>query len=768
MNSVARTIGSAFKRHSLSALALALLCPNVYAVTIHYGDNRHDALDECDQYAYVGQNEQATACYQALADHEELLVQADAAAALGDVRLANKRYRQASSESADPLIKTRWAMLYLKTHQVSDAVSLFREALLFDEGYLPARLGMVDATMQTFEGKAREDLRSILAEFPENIHALMLQARIELELQNVDVSREILSRAKPLIEAAELPLLEYYTLQAGANLLEAKSIDSWVDQALEYNPTYGEIYSAVAHYYIITYRYREAVDLYKKAVELEPQLAEAQRDLGINYLRINNVFGARYHIKKAFDIDPFDVQTVNTLKFLDKLDNMRVSSIDVPDPDDPERMFGRVIIRLDREDADALEPYVQNLASNAVQYFSKRYKFRLKRPMIVELYHDHDDFGVRTVSTPGIGLLGVTFGYLTAMDSPKARPAGDFHWGSTLWHEIAHVFTLEATNHRLPRWFSEGLSVYEEWNSGPLADRSIPVDTLLAIAKRELLPIDSLDSGFVRPTYNGQVQVSYTQAGLICDYISSRWGHDALVTMLYEFADGATTSEALEAGIGMNGESFDKEFTEHIQTNFGELSRGLDDYQVANRQMSRAIKAEDWISVSILAENVIERDPDRVGDGNAYEILAQALKEQGDDDAAVEILSTWHERGGHGVESLQWLVRKLRENDQYAQAAEVMESINWVRPYVIEEHQWLGEYYLSNSETDLAVREYDALLGLQPEDPAEAYLGKARAAIQDGDKDKAKRQVLYALEHAPFFRSAQKLLLEFNEGEAVE
>jgi len=366
-------------------LLLLMLCPNANALTIHYGDDRHDAFSECDEYAYLGQNEQATACFESLKDHKELLVQADAAAALGDVRLANRLYRQAASDSADPLVKTHWAMLYLRTHQVSDAVSLFREALLFDEGFLPARLGMVEATMQTYEGKAREELTDILSEFPENIHALMLQARIELELQNVEVARDILARAKPLIEAAELPLLEFYTLQAGANLLEAKPIDNWVDKALNINPVYGDIYSEVAHYYIITYRYREAVDLYKKAVALAPQLAVAQRDLGINYLRINNVFGARYHIKKAFDIDPFDAQTVNTLKFLDKLDGMRVSRVDVPDPENPDRTLGRVIIRLDQEDADALEPYVQNLSAKAMQYFSRRYDFELKRPMIVEL-----------------------------------------------------------------------------------------------------------------------------------------------------------------------------------------------------------------------------------------------------------------------------------------------------------------------------------------------------------------------------------------------
>ena len=750
----------------LCTLIVASISAN--AMTIYYGDARHEALLACDQHNYRGDVEAARTCFEALLDHETLLVQADAAAALGDVRTANKRYRQAASDSNDPIIKTNWARLYLQTHQVSDAQSLLREALLHDEGSIPARLGMVETMMETFVGQAREDINNVLAERPENLQALMLQARMELELQNTDLARDILARAKPLIEQRNLPLFGHHALQASANLLEAKPIDEWVDKALAINPSYGEIYSTIAHYYIITYRYREAVDLYLKAIALNPQLANAQRDLGINYLRINNIFGARYHIKKAFELDPFDAETVNTLRFLDKIDNMRVSSVDITDPDDPNLKIGRVLIRLDREDADALEPYVQNLAKEAMQVFTKRYNFQLARPMIVELYHDHDDFGVRTVSVPGIPLAGVTFGYLTAMDSPKARPPGEYHWGSTLWHEIAHVYTLEATNHLLPRWMSEGLSVYEEWNTGPLADRSIPIDTLIAINKKELLPIDSLDSGFVRPTYNGQVQVSYTQAGLICDFIANEWGHDALVTMLDAFSNNASTSEALIAAIGMGGREFDLKFAEHIEATYGELARALDDYKIATRQLGRAIQAEDWVSVTVLARNVIDRDPLRVGGDNAYEVLAKSLREQGNEEDAMDVLLNWHKLGGHGVESLRTLVRDLRKRERFDEAAKVMESINWVSPYVVEEHRWLGDYYLEKEQTSLAIREYDALLGLQPEDPAEALLGKARASMQIGDKDKAKREVLYALEHAPFFRKAQKLLLEFNEGESVD
>ena len=68
---------------------------------------------------------------------------------------------------------------------------------------------------------------------------------------------------------------------------------------------------------------------------------------------------------------------------------------------------------------------------------------------------------------PGLGALGVTFGEVVAMDSPSARQPGDFNWGATLWHEMSHVFILTATNHRVPRWFTEGLAVHEEGERSP-------------------------------------------------------------------------------------------------------------------------------------------------------------------------------------------------------------------------------------------------------------------------------------------------------------
>jgi hypothetical protein len=153
---------------------------------------------------------------------------------------------------------------------------------------------------------------------------------------------------------------------------------------------------------------------------------------------------------------------------------------------------------------------------------------------------------VRVAALPGIGLLGVTFGYVVAMDSPSGRASGDFHWGSTLWHELAHVFTLEATDHRVPRWLSEGISVFEEWRTGPTPGVVVPPDVITALNEDRFLPVSDLDSGFIRPAYPNQIQVSYVQAGLICLFVEQRWGFDRLSALLHQF-DRAMSPRPLQS-----------------------------------------------------------------------------------------------------------------------------------------------------------------------------------------------------------------------------
>ena len=84
----------------------------------------------------------------------------------------------------------------------------------------------------------------------------------------------------------------------------------------------------------------------------------------------------------------------------------------------------------------------------------KKYAYTPPPPIRIEVYRSHADFSVRTVGLAGLGALGVSFGTTLAFDSPAAKDAGPFNWGSTVWHELAHTFTLGSTDNRIPRWLS--------------------------------------------------------------------------------------------------------------------------------------------------------------------------------------------------------------------------------------------------------------------------------------------------------------------------
>src|SRR6202008_36034 len=106
---------------------------------------------------------------------------------------------------------------------------------------------------------------------------------------------------------------------------------------------------------------------------------------------------------------------------------------------------------------------------------------------------------------PGLGALGVTIGNAIAMDSPSGRTPGEFHWASTLWHELSHVFTLTMTHSKVPRWCTEGVAVHEAAAGNPEWGDRLGPDEIMAIKDYQLLPIASLDRGFIHPSYPQQV-----------------------------------------------------------------------------------------------------------------------------------------------------------------------------------------------------------------------------------------------------------------------
>lgn len=734
---------------------------------------RPAVLDECDALDDRGKTLEARQCYTALLRSNDMAARAEAWWALGDVKSANEIFRDAiKAQPENPDLRVRWGYLYMQTHQEGEALALFSEALDLDEDHIPAKLGTARVFAERFEDKAQKLVDEVLEEDPDSVEAHMLVGRLRLELTKLDEADEALDKALELAESAGRSPLEVYALKASVDLLRGVTESEWTEKALEYNPRYGEVYSIPARYYVITRRYREAVELFAKAVEVEPELWSAHADLGVNLLRENRDEEARRHLEIAFEGDPFSAKTVNTLRLLDSFERFEVFSnkdltrLEGKEPTAEDLSKPTIMARLHEKEADLLKTYVLDLADESVAVFSKKYDFQPEKPIWVELYPDHDDFAVRTMGMPGVGLLGVTFGYLVAMDSPSGRKPGTFHWGTTLWHEMAHVFTLEATDHLVPRWFSEGVSMYEEWEARPNWGEQISPDFIEAFHAKKLLPVADLDEGFIRPSYPQQIAVSYFQAGLICRLIDREWGPEKLGVMLKEFAKpSTTTADAIRTALEVEPEEFDERFKVYLKKRLGALAEedGLKQWQTKLKAMLGAAGQKDWDTVIEIAPQLKELYPYFVESGNPYVMLSTAYEEKGERDKAIAELEQYRDQGGRRPETLKKLAGWLEEAGRRDDSIRTLIDVLYIWPNDEELHVRLGEQLMAAGRSAEALREFRAALAMGPIDEAAAHFRLAEAYYRLKDRPQTRRHLLYALEAAPGFRPAQKLLLEITK-----
>jgi len=737
-----------------AALALAPPVPG------QRGDERgarHEALAPCDELYDRGNAIDAATCYRGLLRLDDLAAQAEAYWMLGDLKAANERFREAVKlEPEDPDLRVRWGHLYIQSHQQAEAGALFQEALELDEDHVSAQLGMATVLASRFEGKAVELAQEALKQRPEQAEGHLLLGRMALEEGDLAAARESLETG--LDQALELGLapLGAYALLASLEMLEGERDNQWVDKALAYNPRHGEIYAEQAHFYVITRRYREATERLRKAIEVAPSLWRAHAELGVNLMREGLDDEGRRHLEIAYGGDPYSAKTVNTLRLLDTYDQFETFEDADPGADG----VVRAVFRLDKDESELLLPYVRELTNRAVAEFTRKYDFELKSPVRVEFYPNHDDFAVRTMAMPGIGLLGVTFGYVVAMDSPSGREPGGFHWGTTLWHELAHVFTLESTDHLVPRWYSEGISMYEEWMADVRWGESVGPEYIEAVRKSELLPIVELDRGFIRPKHAGQVAISYMQAGFVCKYIAERWGEGKLVELLRGFGAKVPTDANIAAVLGTSPEDFDEQFDDYMRDALGPALDGLPRWRSNLKTALERARDGEWAEVIEPAEAAKAAYPQHVGSGSAYMLLANAHDKAGNREAAVGELQEYERRGGRQPETLKKLAGWLEEAERSAEAVYTYEGLIYNWPQDEELHARLGELHLEAGKTDLARREFEVVLALDPLDRATAEYNLARAYVKIGDLASARLHVLQALERAPTFGPALQLLLQ--------
>jgi cellulose synthase operon protein C len=696
-----------------------------------------------------GHSSEAQSCFDALTRSASADDRAEGNWGLEEWEQANQQFRLATSAADSPaLYKVRWGMLLHERFNASDAADLFHEALAKDPSNAEAYLGLAQLSADGFDGQAAEYAAKALALDPELAEAHELLAELALENDDQDAAAAEADKAIAL----EDDVLDAMAIHAAIEILNDRSPDPWLAKIHALNPGYGQAYAQVARQLELHYRYEDAVAWYRKSVEADPRLWSAHSALGVELMRLGQEDEPRRELELSYANGYRDAATVNSLRLLDSYKNFDTIR------------GGATILRLNKSESALLVLYMQPELETILATYEKKYRMTLPGPVQVEVYPDHEDFAVRTMGMPGLGALGVTFGEVVAMDSPSARKPGDFNWGATLWHEMSHVFILTATNHRVPRWFTEGLAVHEEGAHSPEWGNRATPEVLLAIRDKKLLPVAHLDRGFVYPEYPSQVIVSYFQAGSICDFIAAAWGEGKLLDMVHSYANLETTSDAIRHNLGLVPEEFDRQYLAWIDKRFGAEAAHFDEWREKLKALAAAAEAKQYDAVLALGPAVLALYPEYVDEANAYELMAEADKARGDAKSETAVLTAYEHAGGQSPDALKRLATLQEDAGQAAEAAATLERLNYIYPVKDEElHRRLGDLLFAQKQYDGAIREYSALIASNPVDKAGAQFCLAQAYYASGRKDKAQDSVLAALEIAPDYRPAQKLLLQLED-----
>ena len=679
---------------------------------------------------------------------------------------ARRAYDEAAAlDPTSPEPQVHLGTLFLEVYQAGDATTHFTRALAIDPNHPGARMGMAETLRFNSASGISDEVEAALDANPNYVPALVFSASSRVESEDLDGARELAEEAL----AVDPTSLEARTVLAATHFLRGEDADfGRLETAiLADNPAYAAFYAEIADLAVRNRLYREAADLAREGLARSPNDARVQGLLGINQLRIGAIQEGTDNLEAAFERDPFNVWFFNTLKLLDTFERYEVI------PTDNFRLV------LDERESDLLAVYFEHIAEEALATLSERYEYTPPVPIRLEVFPDHADFSVRTVGLAGLGALGVSFGSVLAMDSPSAREDGSFNWASTLWHEVAHSVHLGLSRHRVPRWFTEGLAVWEQRRYRPGWGHGATPAFVAAYREGRLNPASRLNDGFVRPDFPEQVVFSYYQASLLLEMVEESRGFDAILAFLRGYGEGRSTSDLIESVLGMEPEALDREFDRYVRDRLAAplasttevfLDSPMEALDSENptsffAQLSigrERFRAGDLEGAEPFLRRAAELFPEYGGPDSPYYFLGRIERSRGNlDGAATELerLMTVSESHKPGAEELAAVYAEASDD---AGAARALERLIEIAPFVPESHVSLSEAYERMERWSDAALERAALVALNPVDRAGALYELARTLHLAGQNDEARTAVLEALEIAPGYDEALELLLELR------
>jgi tetratricopeptide (TPR) repeat protein len=668
-------------------------------------------------------------------------------------------------------VQAYWGELFLEKYNTPEAVDAFTTALKADPKAIAAHLGLARALLDENASASADSARAALALDESSVGARLILAELALDERKLSDARQEIDKALAVNPGS----LEALALSAAVAHLQDRrpDFDSIVSKALAINPRYGDIYRVPGSQVAAHYRFDEAVALTQKGLEIQPDYPRALADLGMHLLRTGDEPGARAALEKAFKLDAYDVVTYNLLAMLDTLDKFDTIA------------DGDIVLRLHPDEVEIMRGPSLALAHKALATLSKQYGFTPKGPILIEAFPKHDDFAVRNLGLPGmIGALGACFGRVVTLDSPRARTTpGSFNWSATLWHELAHVVTLQMSNQRVPRWLTEGISMFEERRAQPGWGREFEFEFLNALAQGQQIKLSELNSGFMTAR---TIALAYHESSLLVEHIVETYGDAGLQRMLRAYGEGKDTDEVVKQVLNTDMDGLQVSFDQFVERRFGKAITALkplkatppagdnidvatiktfadensENYAVQLQAGQALMFKKDFPAAQAVLERAVGLVPQTMGDASARALLANVLEKKGDRERAMQELDTLLADSSTALEAARQLVTLATAADDDTRQRTAVDRIVALDPFDAGAHATLGRLALAQQDATVALRELQVALKLGSPDQAAVHTDMAEAYMLKGQTAQVREHVIAALEIAPRFERAQELLLK--------
>lgn len=495
------------------------------------------------------------------------------------------------------------AELYLEKHDPGRAEEVLSEALQIAPRHPEANMLLAEVRLaQALDFDEAERLaRVALAQNPKLSHAYFVLAGIAVRDQDLAAADRYVGeglKGNP----RDLPLL---AMRAAVRFLaeDQAGFEQQKRRILSLNPEYSRLYSIVGEFADWEHRYDEIVVLMKEAVALDAKDAKAEAELGFNLIRAGNDADGVAALARSFRMDPFNVRVFNTLELFEQVIPKDYVTVSHP----------RFAIRYKKTERELLERYVPELLSRAFDVMQRSYGFTPEIPIGVELYAEREHFGIRTGGLPQIAIQGVCFGRTLATMSPERE---SFNLGMTLWHELSHVFHIQMSRARVPRWFTEGLAEYETLVARPEWVRENDQELFEAVRNGRLPALGDMSRAFTRAEELQDIGTAYYASSQIMVMMAQSYGHRKLAEMLKQWGAGKTSEQVMAEVLGKRPADLDREFRRFADAKLQRFSRQFMPMQRKGRiervrkeaqQAPRDLKKQLRLVLALLRDGDAER-----------------------------------------------------------------------------------------------------------------------------------------------------------------